>query len=288
MNESLLKSALERDHSDKTVAQLHHLLKAITPILPTEVFREALDKSEIKNLKRAKKNELVALLQMLNESYESSWEELVEFANENIIRTLKETNGDLRIQNAEDADFTAELGNIDFEDLIGGPLVAAVEAQGMAALGTIKFIQEVGFEPRSEEDDTNKVRTVDFSYVRTVNNEDGTTRQEKVNINVPLLTMVNVPSFRIENVDIDFNVKLNSVFKENITNTLGIGGGVKGIFKVIQFKVTPSFQRTSNRGTEVKKEYTMGVKVRATSDEIPAGLERILGLLGDYQEEDAS
>lgn len=45
-----------------------------------------------------------------------------------------------------------ELSSIDFESMLGGPLSAVVNAQAQAAMTTVTFIKEVGFEPESSDD----------------------------------------------------------------------------------------------------------------------------------------
>jgi hypothetical protein len=40
-----------------------------------------------------------------------------------------------------------ELSSIDFASMLGGPLMAAVNAQAQAAMSTVTFIKEVGFKP---------------------------------------------------------------------------------------------------------------------------------------------
>ncbi|MFC5874451.1 hypothetical protein [Chryseobacterium arachidis] len=47
----------------------------------------------------------------------------------------------------------------------------------------------------------------------------------------------------------------------------------------MKFNVDVSYKRTSSTGIKVEKEYSLGVKVKATNDEMPAGLEKVLGLL---------
>jgi hypothetical protein len=42
-----------------------------------------------------------------------------------------------------------ELGSLDFQAMIGGPLCAVVEAQAQSAISTINFIKTVGFKPSS-------------------------------------------------------------------------------------------------------------------------------------------
>ena len=38
-------------------------------------------------------------------------------------------------------------------------------------------------------------------------------------------------------------------------------------------------KRTDNRNTSIEKTYTMGITVKATQEEIPAGMEKVLGIL---------
>ena len=101
-----------------------------------------------------------------------------------------------------------------------------------------------------------------------------------VEILVPFIALLNVPSFRIESCEIDFNVKLNSTFTKDTSSEFGLNAGVSGGFGPVKFKVDVSYKRTSSTGLKIEKEYSLGVKVRATNDEMPAGLEKVLGLLG--------
>ena len=174
-------------------------------------------------------------------------------------------------------DFVSELNNIDFAKLIGGPLQAAITAQSNASISSINFIKEVGF------DEDNQVRYVDFEYDEKTGelDADGNEILRKRQIKVPLLSMVTVPSLRIETVDVDFNVKLNSVQSRNVSNKLGINASASGGWGPVKFKVSASYQRSASTGVKVEKQYTMNVKVKATQDEIPLGLEKILNLLSN-------
>ena len=46
-----------------------------------------------------------------------------------------------------------ELASIDFESMLGGPLVAVVNAQAQSAMATVNFIKEVGFKQPDETED---------------------------------------------------------------------------------------------------------------------------------------
>lgn len=187
---------------------------------------------------------------------------------------LPETFG---VQAASAPNLVDELNGIDFAKLIGGPLQAAVSAQTASSIATINFIKEVGFTKPTDPNETPKLVMADFSYKRK--KADDPTQDEEVTLQVPLISIVQVPSIRIESVEIQFNAKLNSVQTENVDEKFGIDGSLGINYGPVNFKVTASYQRNSSTGIKVDKEYTMNVKVRATQDEIPAGLEMVLGKL---------
>ncbi|MGA5305019.1 DUF2589 domain-containing protein [Nucisporomicrobium flavum] len=190
---------------------------------------------------------------------------------------------------APTTNFTSELNNIDFRKMIGGPLQAAVDAQVASSLATIDFINKVGFTavttsgPDPADGQPVAVKRelvmVDFTHKRTDLDKAGKPVKTDVFVRVPLLAMLPIPSLRIEQVVIDFNVKLNSVETAGVSDQLKVGAEVGGGFGPVNFKVSASYQRQTSTNVEVKKEYALNVNVKAVQDEIPAGLEKILGML---------
>ncbi len=182
------------------------------------------------------------------------------------------------VAEAVSTNLTAELNNIDFRKMIGGPLQAAVDAQVASSLATVDFINKVGF-TAPDSDGKRELVMVDFSHKRKDVGADGQPVEKEIFIKVPLLAMLPIPSLRIEHVIIDFNVKLNSVESSSTSDSLGVNAEVKGGWGPVSFKVSASYQRKTATNVEVKKEYALNVNVKAVQDEIPAGLEKILGML---------
>lgn len=177
-----------------------------------------------------------------------------------------------------------ELATLDFEAMIGGPLVAVINAQAQAAMTSVDYIKGVGF--KGEGNDMQPIM-VSFSYTRDVEvtQADGTvvTQPQKFSLSVPILTMLPIPFIRIEETTIDFNAKIVATqFKE--TNTqLGLDAelnakGGYGPFSA-KLKVNYSFKKSTREGANVERTYSMAVHVRALQDEIPAGTERLLSIL---------
>lgn len=179
---------------------------------------------------------------------------------------------------APSTNFTSELNNIDFRKMIGGPLQAAVDAQVASSIATVDFINKVGF-TAPDGDGKRELVMVDFTHKRKDVDGEGQPVEKEIFIKVPLLAMLPIPSLRIEHVIIDFNVKLNSVESASTADELGVNAEVKAGWGPVSFKVSASYQRKTATNVEVKKEYALNVNVKAVQDEIPAGLEKILGLL---------
>ena len=178
------------------------------------------------------------------------------------------------------------LQAIPFSSLIGGPLKACIEAQAMAARTTWDFIQGVGLEIDSQ---TGERKAVNVSFTFT---QGGRTMQ----LNVPLLTIIPVPYMAIHTVDINFkagiSTSMSTASEQTESNSLGsdwnVNGGAKfGPFH-IDTKLNANYSsKKDSRATAESKycvEYTMDVAVKAGQDSMPAGLAKILELLGNSLE----
>jgi hypothetical protein len=283
-----------------------------------------------------------------------------------------------------------ELSSINFEAMIGGPLVAVVNAQAQAAMSSVNYIKSVGFKPKFDADGdlvpgaVGDPIYVSFRYPKEVapyqprvepgiigielidggagyaddqpvvvtiapaNNggaggakvkvtisggsitdlslddpgeytekpdadpeisdpvdQNGTTAEARIiwqeakepvpaqyadmKLEVPILTMLPIPFVRIEETTIDFNAKINSVEEAKtdssfkIDSSLEVKGKYPPLFSVVtaKLKVNTSYQRNTSSGFKVDRTYSMQVHVRASAEEIPAGTERILGILED-------
>lgn len=270
-----------------------------------------------------------------------------------------------------------ELSSINFESMLGGPLVAVVNAQAQAALSSVNFIKSVGFKAGTSDNpeaaDTGEPIYVTFKYPKEVapyqpavpgqitgirvttpgsgytsaptvtisggggsgatatattndNGEvtsvaldesgsgytseptvtisggggSGATAQvtfsapvearpaeiQEMKLEVPILTILPIPFIRIEETTIDFNAKINSMQYKRIDDSLKVGAsaGGKASYPFIasaSFNVSASYQRDSHEGNRVTRQYSMAVHIRAIQDELPAGMEKVLGILED-------
>ncbi|MGD9691869.1 MAG: DUF2589 domain-containing protein [Phycisphaerales bacterium] len=274
-----------------------------------------------------------------------------------------------------------ELSSINFEAMLGGPLMAVVNAQAQAAMSTVNFIKSVGFRPAPNTDpmkpSTDEPIYVSFKYPKEVSpfqpavpaaitaivvspggggsgytsaptvgfsggggtgaaataivtngavtaitldnagsgytsaptvtfsggNGSGATATATFNagssavaavyatmqIEVPILTLLPIPFIRIEETTIDFNAKINSIEETTTDSTFKTAAsasasvGYPPLFSAVsaKLKVSTSYQKNTQSGSKVDRTYSMAVHIRAVQDEMPAGMERILGILED-------
>lgn len=185
-----------------------------------------------------------------------------------------------------------ELSSIDFESMIGGPLIAVINAQAQSAMATVNFIKEVGFKkPDTEENAGGDTSTeepiyVTFKYPKELSPYESPAEPavyEIQELKVPILTILPIPFIRIDLTTIDFNAKINSVEYRKTNTRLKVDASLEAkagwLWGSAKLKVSTSFQRTTQQGNTVNRTYSLAVHVKAVQDEMPAGMEKMLSIL---------
>lgn len=206
------------------------------------------------------------------------------------------------------------LKDLPLNDLISAPLNAVINAQAAAALTTVNFIERVGFinksnpkkgifdKPKNAGGDNYDVRVARLNmekveFVPAILDASGnvttpaTTKTTTEKIELPFLSLVPIPSFEVNQLDWDFNVKLNSVeefstdfthsdtttnnsdsnFGLNIGDFLSVGSTMK-----VQTTVKNDFEL--RYGSSHEAEYNLKIAIKATAAKTPLGIERLLGI----------
>lgn len=194
------------------------------------------------------------------------------------------------------------ISSLPFGQLIGGPLVAGIEAQAQAAKTTVDFILQIGFQPPTGTEDPfldssdNEVSSPDIGSVRMITFNYQTTDANGTNtasITVPLLSVIPIPFFAIEEMTIDFMAKITeSVISNKKSNSTslkkasthakaGWGPFSAGLKASYSNKHSSSASTTSKYQTEL----TMNIHARATQNDMPAGMAKVLEILAGIIQE---
>lgn len=177
---------------------------------------------------------------------------------------------------------TSALQAIPFGSIIGAPLKACIEAQAMAAKSSWEFIQQVGLNT-NKETGMREAINVSFNFM-----QNGRMAQ----LNVPLLTILPIPYIGIQNIDLNFKANISaasSSVTENsessdtkIDGSGGVGLKIGPFHMQANMKANYSSKKDSKatQDSRYSVEYTMDVAVKAGQESMPAGLAKVLELLG--------
>ncbi len=176
-----------------------------------------------------------------------------------------------------------QFSGLDMESLIGGPLKAVCNAQTMLAASTVKFIEDVGLEA-PDANGVRKVRTTAFSFTRNALTDKGESfGTEEVSMNVPLLSIVKIPSLAVDTVDITFDMEVksseSSESSSDKSGELEANADLKvGPFHMdVKIKGSISCHEKNTRASDNSAKYH--VQVHAKDYGMPEGLARMLDVL---------
>jgi hypothetical protein len=179
---------------------------------------------------------------------------------------------------------SSQFGGLPMDQLIGGPLKAACSAQTLLAKASADFIKDVGLDTTGTTG-VMSARTVDFSFNKPVQGADGTTSMEKVDLQVPLLAIVNTPSLSVKEVDVNFTMevksstssKTTSDTKAELTAHAKYNAGLFSCDVTIHGSVANHSENSRKSDNSAKYD----VKVIARDDGPPEGLMKVLDMLND-------
>lgn len=178
---------------------------------------------------------------------------------------------------------SSQFGGLPMDQLIGGPLKAACNAQTLLAKASSDFIKDVGLN-----DDGNgnlAARTVDFGFQRPVTGADGAASLETVDLKVPLLAIINTPNLSVKEAEVRFTmeVKSSTSSKQTSDSKAELTAHAKynaGLFSCdVTIHGSVANHSENSRSSDNSAKYD--VKVVARDDGPPEGLMKVLDMLND-------
>lgn len=164
-----------------------------------------------------------------------------------------------------------ELNSIPLEHMIGGPMRAIVNAQTMASLATIDYIQSVGLDSNGD------VRNVSFTISKSDPLNPGTLVPST--IIAPLLVLAPPPSIRVAEATISFKAKLTDIQTTDRSVAIAMKTEFGLNAKIVTVKASTSVQIDAKSSSRREREYSLDVNVKIVEDAIPAGLAKLLDIL---------
>lgn len=190
----------------------------------------------------------------------------------------------------------SELAAIDFSAIIGGPLIAAINAQATGASVTANFIQQIGFSNTNNgSTGAQTLNFVTFDFSQLLGSDGGGnggvgggSASTALQIKVPTLSLIPIPFLRIDSMTIQLNVSLVQSTSATLSNNFLFssseaisGNSAFGWNLTPSFAATVSDQNTFQAGQVVDDTYSLQVTVNAVQDQMPAGLQQIINIFGN-------
>lgn len=176
-------------------------------------------------------------------------------------------------------------------DLIGGPLVAMVEAEALAAQTTAEYIERVGFsaptsptpDPQAESAGSGlgELRMAHFGYQK----QDESGNPRRFEVRVPVLSLVPIPGVRIKSGRVAFTARILDVrtsdeARSGSSRSLG-AEGLSPLRPLLDNRSLPrlrgglSPRRSSGDGTQ-RGSFEMDIQIAVEQMPIAPGLEKLL------------
>ncbi len=166
-----------------------------------------------------------------------------------------------------------QFSGLPMNELIGAPLSAAADASIRLADSTAGFINKVGF------DKDGKVRTVAFGYTKKTPNEDGTSKEDSLQVDVPMLAIVPIPNLQVDEVNILFDMEVKTSEKSESSLDLEARAKASIGFGMFKAEVSGSVSSHSSNTRSSDNSAKYHVDVKAANHGIPEGLARVLDML---------
>jgi hypothetical protein len=125
------------------------------------------------------------------------------------------------------ADIANEFSGLPIDQLICGPIISVARGQAALCEVYLEYVKRIAWKDGKEDGDANILK---FNLNRPVVGGQGQVTQQKIEVNAPLLSLIPVPAFTMEEVTVNFTMEVKqqdvdtSEHSENATLTAGYSG----------------------------------------------------------------
>lgn len=170
--------------------------------------------------------------------------------------------------------------------LIGAPIHALVDAEAQSAMATARFIRSVGFTGNGDGmGDLGELQMARFK--RRQRHADG--REDDVEVQIPLLSMLPIPALQIKDAELDYTVKIvqtealpqrqAEVNQLMATKNIGPTGEPPATLRA-------TFAREQGSNGRRSVDMLVKMKLRIEQADMPGGLAQLLALASESSSQD--
>ena len=166
------------------------------------------------------------------------------------------------------------------EDLICSPIIGAAKGQRALAQETLSFVNDLAFLPKDNDDGSKNANIIDVSLDRLTNSSTtGEVAHVNQKIQMPMISLVNIPNFAMDTMEIDFVMSVGqtssstdtSSSSTDTTTKASVSGGASWGWGSVKASASHSVtghvaaSKTNTRATDFSAKY----EVHATAKQFP-------------------
>lgn len=176
---------------------------------------------------------------------------------------------------------TASFDGLPMESLIAAPLIAADQGQQELTDVYLDNLMKLAYTSNSTEK-----RKLDFKYERPVINPDGTVGQtEGAAISAPLLALIPIPAFTMDELDINFDMEVKNTEKSTGQTHPDASATVSyNSWFGLDTSITGSVSSNTEHKRQTDSSAAKDIHAHATQEPPSEGLAKLTSLLAQTKE----
>jgi hypothetical protein len=155
---------------------------------------------------------------------------------------------------ADDVDIKKEYAGLPIDQLICGPIIAVARGQAALCEVYLEYVKRIAWKDGKENGDANMLS---FKLNRPVVGGTGQVTQQQIEVNAPLLSLIPVPAFTMEEATVQFTmeVKQQDVDSKENSESASLTAGYSGWGFNASFSGNVSSKSTHTRTTDHSAKY---------------------------------
>lgn len=157
---------------------------------------------------------------------------------------------------ADESSISRSFESLPIQYLICAPIIAVAEGQAELCKVYLDNLFKLAFSGEQDQDGTKKINSINFKLQRMVVGENGDVKTQDIEVEAPLLALVPVPAFTMDEATVQFTMEVKEVNTEKDDNssevTTNSGFSKWGFSANISGKVTASSSRTRSSDQSAK------------------------------------
>ena len=166
------------------------------------------------------------------------------------------------------------------EDLIVAPIIGAAKGQRALAHETLSFVEDLAFTGKENKDGSKQANIIEVGLDRLTNSQTtGQVQNVNQKIQMPVISLVNIPNFAMDTMEIDFVMSVGQTSSNTSTkdkssdssSTVSVSGGASWGWGHVEGSASHTVSghvassKTNTRSTDFSAKY----EVHATAKQLP-------------------